>query len=138
MAKRASARRVKSHRTYSIPEAAEVTGVTVQTVRTWRRKGLRVMSAQRPYLILGADLKAFLSETTAAAKRPLPFGAFYCLSCKGPQPPALDFAEYHPLSASHGRLAAFCATCEGPCSRIVKRADLPAWRAIYEIGGERD
>ena len=75
------------------------------------------MSDQRPYLILGA---------------------FYCLRCKGPQTPALDFAEYHSLSASRGRLAAFCATCEGPCSHIVKRADLPAWRAIHEIGGERD
>ena len=135
---RASARRIKSDRTYDYREAAEAVEVTVQTIRAWRKQGLRVMTDKRPFLVLGADLKAFIRESKQARKTPLSIGRFYCMSCKGPRAPAYDIADYEPKSATHGRLTAFCAACGGSCSRIVRRSDLPAWREQCEIGGKND
>lgn len=138
MARRASARRIKANRTYEIPEAAEAVNVTPQTIRAWGRRGLRIMTGQRPYLILGADMREFLGGARQAAKRPREIGLFHCLRCKASRPPAFEMADYHPLSASHGRLTAFCAACEGRCNRIVRLADLPEWRMRCEIGGSSD
>lgn len=135
---RASARRIKSDRTYDFREAADAMRVTVQTIRAWEKRGLRVMSGKRPYLVLGADLKAFLQEAKQASRQPLEIGDFLCMRCKRPQPPAFGMADYEPMSATHGRLTAFCAACGGSCGRIVRRSDLPAWRERCQIGGERD
>ena len=50
----------------------------------------------------------------------------------------MGMADYVPLSAGHGLLRAFCAVCEGTCTRVVSAASLPAWRAISQIGGTND
>ena len=135
MARRVSAARVKAHRSYTVEEAAERVGVTPQTVRSWVRQGLTAMTAQRPYLIFGCALKEFLARAEADRKQPLRIGEFFCLRCKTARPPALGMADYSPMSRGHGRLHAFCAVCEGPCSRVVSAASLPEWVAIYAIGG---
>lgn len=135
---RVSGRRIKSDRTYDFREAAEATRVTVQTIRAWAKRGLRVMKGKRPYLILGADLKAFLLDARQANRQSLETGHFLCMRCKRPQPPAFGMADYEPKSATHGRLTAFCVACGGSCGRIVRRSDLPAWREQCEIGGEHD
>ena len=60
MAKRVSARGVKKHCEYTYDAAAEVLGVTIQTMRGPRALGLVVLDSQRPHLILGHKLKRFL------------------------------------------------------------------------------
>jgi hypothetical protein len=135
MARRVSAARVKIHRNYTVEDAAEIVGVTPQTVRSWIRHGLPAMTAQRPYLILGCALKEFLGRTKANRKRSLQIGEFFCLRCKAARPPALDMVDYSPMSNSHGRLHAFCAECEGPCGRVVSATSLPEWAVMYGIGG---
>lgn len=135
MARRISAARVKSNRSYSVDEAAETVCVTEQTVRTWLKQGLRCLNSSRPTLILGGDLKAFLKERKAKNALTLSIGEFKCFRCQAPKAPAFGLATYHPLSSSQGRLLAFCPTCEGPMNRFVGSADLPRWQEICEIDG---
>jgi hypothetical protein len=138
MPRRISAIRVKANRNYTVEEAADVAGATPQTVRAWIKRGLPAMNGQRPVLILGSALKEFLARAEADRKRPLQVGEFFCLGCKSARAPALAMADYVALSANHGFLRAFCAVCEGPCTRVVSAAALPAWRAISEIDGTND
>jgi len=133
--RRVSAARVKANRSYTVEEAAETVGVTPQTVRSWIRRGLPALTAQRPFLILGWALKDFLTSAEASRKRPLGLGEFFCLRCKTSTTAAMGLADYAPLSTAHGRLEAFCAACEGPCSRVVTKASLPDWAAHCQIGG---
>lgn len=135
MGRRVSARRVKSHRTYEIGEAAETVGVTPQTIRAWCKGGLRVMDARRPHLILGADLNEYLENARKKPGSSLPFGMLNCFGCKEPRKPAFGIVDYQPLSDRHGILAGFCEVCEGRCTRIVGQGRLPDWQALYEIGG---
>jgi hypothetical protein len=128
-------RRIKRHRSYEICEAAEILGVTPQTIRSWTRQGLPIIDDKRPFLILGEALKGFLGAREKHRSRPLAIGEFYCFRCKKPTTTALGHADYHPSTATNGRLESFCAECEGPCGRIVSIADLPKWAAILEIGG---
>ncbi|MEM1360410.1 MAG: helix-turn-helix domain-containing protein [Pseudomonadota bacterium] len=133
MAARISAVRVKANRSYTVEEAAEAVGVTPQTVRRWISEGLEALTTQRPFLILGHALKAFLAKTKHRRKRPLKLGEFFCLSCKAPRRAALDLATYHPQTSTSGRMEAFCNCCESVCARMVRAEDLPQWRAIYVI-----
>lgn len=138
MVRRGRAARIKMHRTYEIGEAADVLGVTPQTVRAWTRQGLAVLTDRRPYLIVGEALKDFLRKRETTRGRPLNLGEFFCFRCKTPTASAVGHADYIALTASSGRLETFCALCEGPCSRVVKWGDLPLWGGILEIGGNVD
>ena len=132
---RGRAKRIKRHRSYEVSEAAEILGVTPQTVRAWARQGLPIIDDRRPFLFLGEALKDFLEARDTTRRRSLAIGEFYCFRCKLPTTSALGCADYAPLTGTTGRLKTFCALCEGPCSRIVSHVDLPLWAAILEIGG---
>lgn len=134
MPRRATLHRIKLHRTYTIEQAAGCVGVTPPTIRRWCKDGLRIMAKQRPYLILGADLKDWMKERRAPKSKPLPVGQMRCLSCKQTLPPAFGVLDYIPKSERHGMLKGFCGNCEGTVTRIVSRAHLPAWSATCTIG----
>lgn len=135
MTRRVSAARVRSNRSYTVEEAAEAVGVTAQTVRLWIRRGLPAMTGQRPFLILGGELKDFVSRERDRRKRPLSRGEFFCLRCKAATTPALGLVEYRPMGAASGRVHGFCAVCEGSCSLVISAARLPDWASLYEIAG---
>lgn len=69
MAKRPNPRAVKAVRTCTVPEAAQTLGVTVGTVRSWIKHGMRAMTMQRPHLILGEDVREYLAFYLREAKR---------------------------------------------------------------------
>lgn len=119
MAKRVSARCVKIHRQYTYDAAADVLGVTVQTVRGWRALGLVVLDSRKPHLILGHELKRFLESRMSKARRKLAPNEFYCMSCRAPRGPYGGMAGYVPSNAVRGRLVALCAACETPCNKFV-------------------
>ena len=135
MRRRVSAARVKRNRSYTLEEAAEQVGVTVQTIRAWVKRGLPVLSARRPYLVLGVDLIDFVKNRSAPRTRRLRIGEFHCLSCKAPRKPAFGIADYVPITPLRGRLEAFCETCGIGCHRFVSAAQIPVWRTKVEIGG---
>lgn len=132
MAKRYDIRRVKMHRCYEVSEAADVLGITTQTVRKWIKDGLFVLTAKRPKLIPGEALRKYAQDLTSP-KRLLPPGQFQCLRCKTARMPLGMMADYLPTDAHRGRLVALCGVCEATCSRFAKASDLPELSQILEI-----
>lgn len=133
MAKRVSARRVKIHRQYTYENAADTLGVTVQTVRAWRKKGLAVLDSQKPHLILGHHLKEFLEKRTPKRSRKLAPDGFLCMSCDAPSAAYGAMADYIPINAQRGRLMTLCASCQTVCGKFVSasmRDDLNATLTI--------
>jgi excisionase family DNA binding protein len=110
--RRASARRVKMHLSYTAEEAADLLGVHRHTVRRWiASKTLPALTERRPHLILGRDLRAFLSAPALGRTRLKP-GEFYCVKCRLPKRPALGMADYMPINDRLGNLRAICPDCE--------------------------
>lgn len=119
MAKRVSAQRVKIHRQYTYEAAADVLGVTPQTVRAWRSAGLVVLDSQKPHLILGHDLKSFLQKqknnrtgkplahSTVDATLRLVKGFFHWLVSQSGYKRVLTYAdvEYFNNTLKAGRIA---------------------------------
>jgi hypothetical protein len=133
MARHPNPKRVKLHRTYTVPEAAACLGVHRNTIRRYLRNGLSPTDKKRPVLILGAVLRQFLEERRAAGRQSCQPGEMYCLRCKGPRRPAGDMADYIPMTAATGNLRAMCADCELLMHRRVALANLRAVMPGIEI-----
>jgi hypothetical protein len=108
-----------------VDEIAVLLGVQKQTVRNWLRQGLTAIDCQRPTLILGSVLRAFLQEKRNKAKSPCPPGHIYCVGCRAPRPPAMDMADYLPITATSGNLRGICPVCEALIHRRVNLGKLP-------------
>lgn len=94
MARRASARKVKIHSQYTYDQVADLLGVSVQTVRLWRRSGLRVLDSQKPHLILGFDLKDFLNKRAKKPERRLARDQFLCMTSNEAKRASGAIADY--------------------------------------------
>jgi len=118
MAKRVSARQIKTHAQYTYDQAAAALGVSVQTVRLWRGAGLNVLDSQKPHLILGFVLKDFLTKRANKTKRSLARDQFLCMACDVPRRAYGGMADYRPYTPTRGRLEALCEVCEGLCGKF--------------------
>ena len=66
-----SSQRVKTHRPYTVDEAAKTLGVGKPTVRRWIKGGLYALTDRKPWLIQGGDLIDFLkARRTRRQKMP--------------------------------------------------------------------
>jgi DNA-binding XRE family transcriptional regulator len=118
MAKRVSSRKIKIHTQYTYEQAADDLGVTVQTVRLWRKDGLDVLDSQKPHLILGFALKDFLNKRLNKPERRLARDQFLCMTCNAPRRAYGGMADYLPYTPTRGRLEALCEDCQGLCGKF--------------------
>lgn len=134
MARRISSGRVKVNLAYTVEEAADVIGVTQQTVRNWiKRDGLQALNSKLPMLILGSELKQFLKNRSSTTKQPMALDEFYCCRCRRPQKPYGMMADYISFSDSRGQLKALCSGCECELFRFVSRPRLAEISTILDI-----
>jgi len=133
MAKRLKLKCIRAARTYTIQEAADALGVSVGTVRAWAKAGLPMMTARRPFLILGESLRDFLQARQQGAKSPLEADQLYCLSCKAGRAPMGGMVDCVPQGARTARLVGLCEVCGGTCNRMISRARIDPFREIFDL-----
>lgn len=133
MVKRVNPRNIKIHQAYEIDQAACALGVSIPTIRGWIRKGLPAMRAQKPFLIIGADLREYIENTRKNAKVPLEANQLYCLRCRKPRTPLGNMLDYVPINSERGRLVGLCSVCEGTLNRFASRSSLPDLAKIFDV-----
>ena len=138
MGKRVSSHRIKSHRQYTYQEAAHAPGLTVQTVRAWRREGLTVLSGKTPHLIVGAQLKDFLNLRRPQSSKKLSLHEFRCLSCGEVVEAFGGMADYIRQTEAIGILKTLCSRCEGRCTKFVSNAQLMKITQILDVANSNE
>lgn len=119
--------RVKIHRSYTVDETARTLGVCKATVRRWVKfKGLPLIDASRPALIMGRDLLAF-GKSQKRPKQKCELDQAYCLSCRAPKKTALGRMEIIQANMKTANVRMHCETC---ASRMHKRF---AWRDLSQV-----
>jgi hypothetical protein len=111
--RRISSRRIRSHLTYSVAEAADATVSHRNTVRHWLKNGLQSIDDRQPTIIKGSILKAFLDARKAKRRQPCGPGRLYCLKSRAPKRPVFGEVEYEADTPKLGRLIGMCPDCEG-------------------------
>lgn len=83
MKRRYNARLVTSRRSYTAEEIATLLRVNKKTIFLWIKAGLHPIEKHtRPLLIMGSELRHFLSEAQKKRKTPLKGEEYYCLKCR--------------------------------------------------------
>ena len=134
MCRRPSPSRIKTHRVYTVWEAADALGKHRQTVQRWiKHKGLLADRSHKPWLIDGADLKSFLGHRREQNRCKLELHHCYCLGCREPREPDGRIADYVQQSPTTGMLTALCPSCGSLINKVIRRADLDAIRAKIDV-----
>lgn len=136
MPKQARLSGIKSFRSYTINEAAEVSGVSPRTIRSWIAQGLHVMDDERPTLIRGDDLRKFIKDQREGRKVKTAPDEFYCVCCKKARKAAEGFADC-TIIGSRVKLTAFCEVCETVISKPISKDRIPVISRTLALTIER-
>lgn len=133
MVKRLNRRGIKIHRNYTVDEAARALGVAKGTVLRWVKSGdLPAITDQRPFLILGGALGAFLDARRKPKVR-CKAHECYCFSCRTPREPAGSMADFIPLDTRGGNLKAICSACFGMMQKRVSLSQLSDLKSKLDL-----
>lgn len=119
-------RRAKLHRSYSVAEVAELFSAHRQTVRNWIDKGLPAFRVRGTVLILGSELRAWLTARRHTRRVVCPPGAMYCMKCRDARHPPRELVEAAPLAAGTLNLRGLCPECGSLMHRRVNALRLAA------------
>lgn len=133
MAKRYNPNKCKINRNYSISEIASLYGVHKSTVKAWLRKGLNRIDNQRPYIILGQDLKLFIKDLRSINKRRCELGEIYCMKCREPRTPKQGSTVFEAENSRYGRIKASCNVCHSSMNRYFKLNDLGVLQRHFSV-----
>jgi len=133
MANRYNPNKCKINRNYSISEIALLYGVHKNTVKTWLRRGLKRIDNQRPYIILGRDLKQFIKDLRGINKRPCELGEIYCMKCRVPRTPEQGSTVFETETSRYGRIKANCNVCNSPMNRYFRLVDLATLQRHFAV-----
>jgi len=117
MKRKYNLRKIVSKRSYSTEEIAELLGVHIQTIRIWRKEGLKpIEEHSSPFLFLGSDIRQFLAEQIKSQKVKLGADELYCLRCrKAVKPENLGIVDRN-IVIGKGKKSTFitgtCPTCK--------------------------
>ena len=96
-------------------------GVHRNTVRNWTRKGLETVRAGATVLILGDELRAYLTRRRGKRRVRCPPGSMFCMKCREARCPATELTELVPLTPTTANLRGLCPDCG---SLMHRRANL--------------
>ncbi len=130
-AKNPDRRRIRTMRTYSVPEVAALLEVHVHTVRRWLKNGLASIDGRNPTLIHGAELRTYLDVRAKGRKHKCGPDEMYCLSCRAPRLPILGSVHIADLNENTVRLVGACCTCGGKICRAGSASRMQDYTASF-------
>jgi hypothetical protein len=131
-ARRPNRRAIKQHYSYTFEEAARVLGVSKGTVRRWMKDGLPCITDQRPFLILGADLRNFLDRRNRSTQT-CRLHECFCFRCRKPKAPAAGMVDYTSRTTVSGKISAICEECGTLMHKAFSAANLPRLVELAEV-----
>ncbi len=115
-------RRIRPSKTYSLPEIAVALDRNIATVRRWVRDGLPTLDRQRPLLVLGSELKAWLKAKWSARKQACQSGEIFCFKCRKPRKPRPGSVCIIPNNEKTVSIKAECDVCGTRMTQVGSRA----------------
>ena len=128
-------RRIKAKRSYSFKEIGEVLNVHTGTAQRWRKQGLTVIDEiSKPYLVIGSELKEFISKRVSKRKCILRAGEFYCTTCKMGRRSLLDKLYIEITDKKLGKITkqtfikGVCEICKRPLLLFSSEEKAKTWQ----------
>ncbi|MEL6112728.1 MAG: helix-turn-helix domain-containing protein [Pseudomonadota bacterium] len=121
-------RRIKSNRSYSVPDLARLLNVNERTVYGWIKQGLPVIDNHHRKMVHGPTARDWLKAKQVARRWTCGPGELPCFKCKGPRaikPGSFNIVTNNTLKI---RVVGTCSAC----GKTIGRGDVTANRAALE------
>ena len=126
MSKKYEIRKIKTKRSYTFKELADLLGVHVRTVQSWHLDGLSPLEgSNNPYLVMGREIKVYLKQKTLRNKVKLQENEFYCMGCKKAVIPTKVYKYVNGVKIGGNkpsvRLGGICPTCSKKVNKFTSK-----------------
>lgn len=119
--------KIRAKTAYNLKEVCALLGVNRKTLLRWLREGLALLDeAQKPRLVMGSDLKAFIKTKRDAKQVKLQFDEFYCLTCRKAVQAKRGTQTTEKTGKKIGRIERYqemicgkCKECDGNIARFL-------------------
>lgn len=121
MGRKYNKRLIKDDYSYSVEQVADLSCVSVATVRRWiRLEGLKRIPSTRPHLIHSSELRAFREMQHSKRKKTCASHEVFCFRCQMPRTPKIGSATIILLPNTSIRFNALCTECGGKMNRSIR------------------
>ena len=124
-------RLVKATETYSVHDIAELFNISRNTALNWIKSGLPVIDKQKPFLVHGSALIAFIKKMQHDRKKPCQPHEIYCCKCRQARAAKDGLVEIILLNSSKLSVKGFCAVCGTVLNRIGAITKLAEYQRIF-------
>ena len=126
-------RLIKTRRSYTVEQLAQLLGCHKNSVRSWLRQGLETVDAKRPLLIHGSAARKFLEARRRSKKHRCRLEELYCFRCQTPRALADRRAIYLARPGQAALLTGHCAECGTHMFKRVSAQSLPSLRTALDL-----
>lgn len=133
-------RLIKYRHSYTFEEISEVLNVHPRTIQTWKKEGLNVIDSTKPYLVMGYDLKEFLSKKLQSRKTKLEPNQFYCIKCRSAVLSQFNQVKLKITGKTMGKdthqeavITGRCETCGTKLNRFSHSGKLDEIKANFDV-----
>lgn len=119
--------KIRSKSAYTPKEVSTLLEVNRKTILRWVKEGLPLLAPkQKPSLIMGYDLQAFIKAKREASRVKLKPNEYYCLTCRGAVEAKAHTQKVEKTGKKIGKenrdqemLCAKCKECGGKIARLL-------------------
>jgi hypothetical protein len=117
MGKNYNIRLIKYRESYTLKQISKTLNVHPRTVQEWRKEGLKTISTEKPFLVMGYDLKEFLKEKLKSRRAKLEANQFYCTKCRCAVTSKNNEVQLVSLNKTIGKQGFKCLIVKGVCQK---------------------
>ena len=126
-------RHIKRDYPYNIQEVRDLFGIHKNTVRSWIKSGLKLMDKNRPHIVHGSDLIAYLNERQSKRKCKCKPHEFYCFKCRAARPTWKSIIDIDIKNTKLLQLSGVCASCSIKVFKAGSINKLPEYDKTFNI-----
>ena len=124
---------IKQTLSYSVIEIAELFNLHKRTVQTWLQEGLPKIDNKRPFLVLGSELKEFISRKQKKRKKKCKQDEFYCCKCREVRQSRNNLVSIKILNEKSGLIKGICNQCNTKINKIFPIKKLGEIKEIFVV-----
>ena len=144
MKKNYNLRLIKTREAYTTAKICELLNVHERTVQEWYKEGLKKLNEQKPFLVMGHELKRFLEKKLKSRKTKLSPDEFYCTKCRKGVKPTNNVSIIVSVNSIGNKgykamtIKGICENCNSKLNRFSHTGKLEDVKQMFNVieGGE--
>lgn len=140
MAKLYNLRLIKYRESYTLKQIAALLNVHFRTVQAWKQEGLKTINQEKPYLVMGFELKTFLNQKIISRKTKLQQNEFYCTKCRDAVKPTNNEVWLEVSEKTIGKqgfkefvIKGLCEFCNSKLNRFSHEGKLEEVKNTFDV-----